>query len=712
MHIPTQVEPSTIFESLKPPPVPSAASPGDVNKVLADVETYLQRLRAAQKAQEDAGTALAERTRRLERSEGDLDKARQELLRQQQAMQDEHAQLVRRLQAAERNALNLAAELESTKKELDSHSRQLQQASGAAQKSEERVAKLERTVEKAKAKLEEGTAAREAAAEEVAAARKMLATYEAQAAEREVKLSATQRKLEEATRQLGDLARTISEQKTELERGAAALAVVEQQHRQIEQLTTELAEIKLRSDTSQVQRLEQRVAELTEALRQARGQSAGNAGLAMVEQRNAALEAEIHSLKVSLQAAQLEAAQAKQSLQEQIQAGAAHATHDAAAAEHGAKVAALTAELERLREHSAQELRTQLQAQSHLHQQELARASSGSPAELQTLRARVKELERGLAEAKSRPGSTAADAASPTDAAKALKAKAERISLVADHLRRRRTRLDKLRKLMGQRAQAASNPQQLARLESEQAHLQEIRRMLAASEHAMVRRWARPKALTVTARLALIAVVCAIASWFIADHYFPARISASVGIEARTDSRQPLNAEAARSWRTWHTDLLRDPAFIHTLSRRLAERRLDQFSDPELLAQRLVSDLTVDGHQNGMLVLTLAGHDEDELTSLLDILTATLITESGRSVDQRPDRAAAVVTAERKDGGQIRYSSVNPVAIEDSRVSYAGPIFGVLMALIIALTIFVYTRLCGVKRVFDDDSAYAAGATA
>ena len=93
------------------------------------------------------------------------------------------------------------------------------------------------------------------------------------------------------------------------------------------------------------------------------------------------------------------------------------------------------------------------------------------------------------------------------------------------------------------------------------------------------------------------------------------------------------------------------------------------------------------------------------MEALLDVIAATLITESGHKLGNRNDAAWAIAPGERTEQGRVRYAQANEVPISDERMNMAMPIFGGMFLTCLALIGVVYTRVAGAKRVFDQDNA-------
>lgn len=744
-------------------------------KILADVEGQLNHLRAAQRAQDQGTSALTERSKAMRKAEEELEASRQDVNRLQQSVQQEGEQLQQQRRQFESQSRQTEEQLRQRQSDLEKRSAELTRQTADFQTERERISALARQSQQQQDELAESARKMDAerrellerveqaeknvgdliqqiesseqevtaktkqqkeassdiaflqercdalekslkenddVAGQLTAAQKQLEQLQTQLEDRSQQLAGSHEKLETASKQLAEFAQVLKDQTPQLERGASAVAMVQQQQQQIEHLTQQLAEHTLRSDPEEMQRRDQRIAELTDALRQARGQSGGHQGVAEVEQRNAELTAEVNQLKLDLQNAQLAADEGRRQLQERANDQGAQTIQDASIAENAAKVAALTAEIEQLHAKAAADLKSRLEDQSRQPGSRVAEHSKADAALLKKLNARVAELERELEEARAMPAAIA-DESEQNEFAQKLRQKAERVTAVAEHLRRRRARLIKLRQLMRQKvASDAGGPpsermrsEEMIKMERERTQLHELRQVLANSEKQLIRRWARPKAVLIIASVVLLAICCAGASWLAADQLFPAHISASVALEARNHAHTAISAQEAEAWRNWHTDLVSDDSFHQTLAKRMAEHRLDQYSDPAKLAKRIKDDVTIDADREGVMIVTLGGTDSDEITAFLDVFTATLVSESNRQMTKRGDNVWATPTGERHEGSQVHYATLNPVPIRDERLAHALPISGGMFVAMLVLIVVAYKKLTKAKRVFDEENA-------
>jgi hypothetical protein len=198
---------------------------------------------------------------------------------------------------------------------------------------------------------------------------------------------------------------------------------------------------------------------------------------------------------------------------------------------------------------------------------------------------------------------------------------------------------------------------------------------LAAAEEKMRRRWARPQAVVVFGWLAGLAVVVAIASWLVAGRMFPPTIAASVNVEAKSPTGGSVSAQDKEDWQQVHTAMLTDAVFQQDVAKRLADRRYDDYGDPDVLAERLQDDLTVDSPKPGTITLTLAGRDLDQTPAVLDTVATSLAMWSSQQAGKRGG-AVAHVRGERREAGQVRYATLKDTPIRDRRGFWSVIIFG------------------------------------
>ena len=244
----------------------------------------------------------------------------------------------------------------------------------------------------------------------------------------------------------------LREQASQIEEGAEAKATVQQQRQQVAELTDQLARYKVADAPERSRQQDKRIEELVEALRQARGQSAGDQSAANSEARILELTTVNDQLRVEAERATIE----------------------------------------------AQEAWRQLEQQEHDSTQ-----GDGEPNETPRLATNVQ------------------------------------------HLRRRRVRLARLRRALRGRTRSQSEAASEPKTAEQIGQLHEA---LAASERELIRRWARPSAVATLGWFALLAISLAGASWFVANRFVPATVSASITFQAKNTKRScPISVRFDRN---------------------------------------------------------------------------------------------------------------------------------------------------------------------
>ena len=599
---------------------------------------------------------LDRRTRDLEQREAALKQQQVELSPERlDELLDRCQSLRDQLDAGESQITELGRERDHHAQQVDAKDQQCREAEERIRQLEQQVRELQRSAQEANERADQLN--REAQSR-VEALTEQVEEREATVQERSASLDEYRDNFQAAQERIRELADTLNEQQSRLEEGAEAIATVQQQQQQIGELTNQLAQYRVGNDPDQLRQKDERIEELVEALHQARGQSPG-------EQSHAEAEARIHELTTENNQLRIEAERAAIEAQEALR---------------------------RLDEHSHDRSVDDGEDTVALHQ-------------------RIEQLARELAEARSiDPHSIRGGLDHAVDGAGD---EGQRLRVEAQHLQRRRGRLARLRRALRARTrpdpvtgpEAEVDSFDLQDQERHAQQLMELREMLAASEREMIRRWARPWAVVTLGWVAVLAVIVAGTSWFLADHFAPATVSASIRFEAKNRSGLPLSSEEAESWGSWHTDLLVDTGFTNTLAKRLADRRLDRYGDPNALRQRFLADLTIDASQGGIMTVSLAGTDPQEITALLDALATTLVTESSRRMSKRGDGPHAVVKGGTKEGDRLRYATLNPIPIHDERLQYAGYAFGAAFPACLLLIWVIYRQLARAKSVFDDPDA-------
>lgn len=581
---------------------------------------------------------------------------------------------------------------------------------------EQRVTELEGQVKKAFAKVEQTDAERHELAERAEHERDELqaalaeATRKQEASERQV--AALQKEaesgqeiinnqkgtLKSAKEKLGEFAKSIGEQTEQIKHGAEAIATVREQRQQIDRLKDQLTKAQLSGNPDELMRKEQRIGELTDALRQARGQTMGDDDIAERDKKIETLQKERDDLRVELERTRVEAQDAHQDAE-------AHRAEGSDRRE--AEIVGLNARIRELEADLAQK------------ETELADGSGDDQEQVTEMSKRIAELEGALAEAEGRVPSEAETAEMKAQ----FERKTTKIRVVAQHLRRRRQRLARVRQLLRERPRrdepAAPAPKRTpdqaeeqmrisARLQREYQALREAARTLAKSEKKMIRKWARPRAVVTMTWFAILAALLAVGSWFAADHLKPATVAATVTVQAAAGPGGKLTNEQRAAWQTWHQNRLGDETFLRAAAKRFDDRRFTELNDSALLRKYLKQSLTLDSRRDGQLMMSMIGTDPDRLRMILDTLAVTLVAESRRREGDRTDGARTTIANARNTSAGMQYAAIADLPINDERTIWMGYIFGGSFPFAIILIWFISRRLTHAKRIFDADVVLAS----
>jgi predicted nucleic acid-binding Zn-ribbon protein len=722
----------------------------------AQVDAQRDELNAAHGALDEQRAALSEQEQRVQADRAVLDQQRASFDEQRDTMDRERAALEARqaeLTGREQELARRTEELDSARAAFDEQARhaevQLAQQRDSLTQRESELEERHRTLEAERVELEQARAqldtAREDHRRQVESLERERQEFDRRVADAEARAAELAEQAASVTRQLEEAQSSRSDSMLELAQARARDEELSSRISELERELTAAREAVERAESDTGDRIENLAQERDAArgeletmrseLEQARSaQTAENDALrrlddelqvARAERESATAELKALTEKlVSLEAegdeARKRAEQAAGSISErdrmieQLNARVTEAADQVGASKDSEKtIADLRAKAEQLNDELA------------LLRQVTDEREADAKRENESLRQQVERLERQLEEsADATDGNAAAQDAAPVDQ---LRVKAKRLQEISDFLRVRHERLRKVRRLIrekggtrGGAAEAAPvsagpsvadrerHSAQLRHLEQQRHQLFELRQSLAVAEKKMVRRWARPHAYATVGWILIFAVISAGVGWLAAGHFFPATVAATATLEAKNRFSGPVSDEEAEKWRQWHTGLLVDSNFHETVARRMQERRLDAYGTAPAVARRLASDLTRDSVEPTSLTLTLAGDDRDETMAFLDILVATIVSESDRQLRKRSGNAWAAVRGERQEQGVTRYCTLNPVPIKDERLKYAGPIAGVTFLVLVLVVCGTYFKLIRAKRIFeDDDSLYA-----
>ncbi|TVQ52877.1 MAG: hypothetical protein EA377_09260, partial [Phycisphaerales bacterium] len=511
-------------------------------------------------------TALNEQREQLVSREMELEAQRSALDNERAAFAEERQELTKRVEQAESNVGELMPQLEQARTELEERESKLAQEREQSQS-------LQRELDSLRSEHGESTERITSLEKDLEDRQQKLNSLESECESLRTKLADRQQHLELAGQKLTELSQALEEQNEQLEQGAAAMALAEQQQREIRELKSRLESIP-----------------------------------------TAAAPSQTDEVQVDREA------------------------HEAAIRERDAQIEALQGELDAARE-------------AIQHADEPGEVGRTSDENVELLREQIEVLQQELTEAREQAARADASETTPGDRAETgvdadrLREQARRINEVAKHLKRRRERLKRVRQLLKSRSKAdrpapsavqsfdqEQHAAQIAQIDQQRQELETAKQALAASEVQLVRRWARARSATVVVWCALLILGNAAAAFVLTDRFFPAEQTASVTIEPRTRHASPMSPETVEQWQQWHAEQFSSDTFLRTLSRRMTERRLDDWTNTSTLRTYFDEHLTIDHDPSGRLTLTLAGTNQNELLTVLDVMTTTLIAESSRQM--------------------------------------------------------------------------------
>ena len=274
-------------------------------------------------------------------------------------------------------------------------------------------------------------------------------------------------------------------------------------------------------------------------------------------------------------------------------------------------------------------------------------------------------------------------------------------------LKRRRKRLQRCRQLLQDRARRlpqmaqleATRRRQETQLLDQQRHLDEVRRVLAATETRMIRKWAAARATQIIGWAGLLTLLIGCGSWWAANRWDPPIRRATISMTAASPDGAPLESHTLDAWHDWHTGLLATAPFAKRFAARLQERGVSNVNSAESVRGFLSDGIHIDQAIPGRLTMsTTMAHGVD----WLDAMALVMSTESARTVRSRPGPVVAKIEGRHLDDGRVQYATYDSIAVSDTRLQTAMVIFigSALACLLIGIVLYVH--LARVRHVLDD----------
>ncbi|MHC4991951.1 MAG: coiled-coil domain-containing protein [Planctomycetota bacterium] len=322
---------------------------------------------------------------------------------------------------------------------------------------------------------------------------------------------------------------------------------------------------------------------------------------------------------------------------------------------------------------------------------ELTRALSKVTPELAELQRQNAELSRERAP---REVETAAGVPSPGQSDEHLRRRAARLKQVREVLRRR-VEADRRQ----HRAQSECVNKAISKVRTQQLHVEEVRKLLVASEKQMIRKWARNRSVLTGCALMVVATMLGIGAWHAADKLFPSRTGASITMRMNAADRAGLSEEQMQQWQRWHASLLYDEEYIAAAAARMVDRLLP-YATAEAVSALAVNQLAVDTGRAGELTLSIAQEEPETARAIIDVLSGLLVEESRQRVTARGEQIPMIQPqVTESDEPAIRVYTV-----EDRRIQYAGSIFGGCCFVGLALVGMAFSQWSRSRPVLDEYS--------
>ena len=339
---------------------------------------------------------------------------------------------------------------------------------------------------------------------------------------------------------------------------------------------------------------------------------------------------------------------------------------------------------------------------SKMLQEQTERLEEGAAAmvEADELRTRVRRLETELTSARTeRMVVEQSPAPSPAPSTAAAPDAAP-----DEHLLRRRGRLQRCRQLIKEQARRlpqvaqleAARRRQETQLMEQQQHLDEVRRVLTASEERMIHKWAASRSVQVTGWVVLLALLIGAGSWWAADKFDPPSMRSMVVINAAVPEGMTVEPEAMTAWKNWHTNLVTSEGFPEKLARRYTEQT-GVAIDPVLVQRRIEEFVETGGDESDSMQFSMIGKNHDGTRDWLDAFARTLVSESARTARSRPNPILAQVRNRYMEGGHQRLARSDGQPIDDTRLRTSLLIFflSIIACLVIGAIVFAHLSSTG-----------------
>ncbi len=267
---------------------------------------------------------------------------------------------------------------------------------------------------------------------------------------------------------------------------------------------------------------------------------------------------------------------------------------------------------------------------------------------------------------------------------------------------RRRERLRKQRNLLRQKAgelsQARSHIDQHSTssgtLNEQHRLLRDVKLSLMQAEKVMVRKWARANAISQLFWCTLLTVLLAGASYFGVMEFWPAQFIANATVSAKSKPGFPMTETQLATWQAVHEQAAFGDAVLKAASERFRQRGFKELASTASLGSFLKDRLALQSTQDGSLNLSLISIGELDTVRILETYSIAYVSVMNAN------------RGKRSDGGATSLSdpaTIEPTAVKDDRLEYAGMVFGGSMFLVFGFGTILFAKLKRVQKVLDKD---------
>lgn len=648
---------------------------------LSVVEDERQRIEAQRRGAEEAAQKIESRRSELERLERELEKRGSEVAQQVKALEAARAEAAERSGKLELRAQQLEQAEARLAAQADKLSERVSELECSAREATEQWESESERAEQAERARAEAEKAREQAESAVSALRAELERVQNEAGRLGEGMQARDQEVNALEARAEDLARQAESLRELLDQREQMLATAEQQRAELEQQAAE------------------RIGALAEKLAEIESNS-GQAESATEAQRRhiAELESQAASLRARIEQMEDAGVREDDSTRRQLAELLARVEEqereisgrDQVIADLNAKLKVAAEKLQEfaglLESRGAEDPRAAeaLQKALSLNDQLQARMR-----EQQTALSRLEKENRALRE---QSANVSRHVRAPGGNDEFVERRRQRLSRLRTALREQTRKVRRANALLQERFD------QCERLLSRRAELAAAHQAIQHQRERAGRAQSRSVAAGVMLAFAATLAVLVGLSWVLAEKINPGEYAATAALEAGTTDRA-LNEQELGEWQTYHEQLLEDPRFLETVADLLKRRGITALSTPGALDAYFGASLTMESPGDGKLHIELRGQGMTRTERVLDTLVVAMARTGNRTRGRRMDGATTVVVepaAARRD------------ALDQTRLTYAGAIFGGGFVLTSCLGLVVWKRMAAAKSKFEHDQQLEA----